>query len=97
MLPGGEAGRSRGSRRSVPEMLGRQGARESVERRAFVESDEASMTPELTHCFRYVEVEGKLVDRGFDVMISGRTVESDAELIAWAEKREAELRRRRVA
>jgi hypothetical protein len=53
--------------------------------------------PELVHCFRYVEVEGKLVDKGFDVMISGRTVESDAELIAWAEKREEELRRRRVA
>jgi TolB-like protein len=45
----------------------------------------------LIHCFRYVEVDGLLVDQGYDLMVCGRMVESDAELIAWAERRERML------
>ena len=45
-------------------------------------------TAELVHCFRYRENErGELVDVGFDVMIRGRTVESDEEFCRLAEER----------
>lgn len=44
-------------------------------------------TSERVHCARIVEVDGELVDRGFDVMISAATI-YDEELITWAEERE---------
>ena len=50
----------------------------------------------LVHCFRYAEVDVVLVDRGFNVMISARTISSDASLIAWADTRARILKARRA-
>jgi hypothetical protein len=48
--------------------------------------------PELVHCFRYVEEDGVLVDRGFSYMAAPCTI-WDEELIAWAREREAKVKR----
>lgn len=50
---------------------------------------------ELVRCSRYVEVDGILVDRGYHIMVSGRTIDSDEQFIALARKRESQYPRER--
>lgn len=52
-------------------------------------------TSERVHCCRPVEVDGVLVDRGFDYMQSKESDKWDEELIALANQREATAKRKR--
>lgn len=48
----------------------------------------------LVHCVRYSDVDGRLVQTSFGYMCSGASI-WDHELVAWAERRDAQLREKR--
>lgn len=50
---------------------------------------------ERTHCARFLEEDGLLVDRGYDIMVSARTIDPDEQFTALARKRESQYPRER--